>query len=53
MRSDAPFSLDWIGVDNPWTGVNVDLIAPAEHSLRYLPHTNSFSVGRQLRLTLN
>ena len=27
MRSDEPFSLDWIGVNNPWTGVNVDLLA--------------------------
>ena len=27
MRSDEPFSLDWIGVDNPWTDVDVDLLA--------------------------
>ncbi|KJA17531.1 hypothetical protein HYPSUDRAFT_206125 [Hypholoma sublateritium FD-334 SS-4] len=27
MRSNEPFSLDWIGVDNPWTGVGVDLVA--------------------------
>ncbi len=27
MRSDTPFSLDWVGVNDPWTGVIVDLLA--------------------------
>jgi len=23
----APFSIDWLGVEDPWIGVNVDLVA--------------------------
>lgn len=24
---DQPFSIDWLGVEDPWVGVNVDLVA--------------------------